>query len=66
MESKQLHAELMKNQQILRNIAFKFTKDPEEIQELVQDALVKSINYVDKFFNHPKLVAWLYVIIKNT
>lgn len=65
MESKELNIELLKNQSILKNIAFKFTKDPEEIEELVQETLVRSIKYLDKFFNNPKLVAWLYVIMKN-
>ncbi|MFD1770364.1 RNA polymerase sigma factor [Sphingobacterium suaedae] len=65
MESRELNLELAKNQQILKNIAFKFTKDPEEIEELVQEALVRSVKYIDKFFNNPKLVAWLYVIMKN-
>ncbi|WP_437919883.1 RNA polymerase sigma factor [Sphingobacterium sp. LRF_L2] len=66
MESKQLNLELIKSQGILRNIAIKFTKDPEEIEELVQETMVRSIKYVDKFFNNPKLIAWLYVIMKNT
>ncbi|TYP95735.1 RNA polymerase sigma (SigY) subunit [Sphingobacterium allocomposti] len=65
MESRELNFELLKNQKILKNIAYKFTKDPEEIEELVQEALVRSVKYVDKFFNNPKLVAWLYVIMKN-
>ncbi|WDF70338.1 RNA polymerase sigma factor [Sphingobacterium oryzagri] len=65
MESKQLNLTLQKNQGILKNIAFKFTKDPEEIEELVQETMVRSIKYLDKFFNNPKLVAWLYVIMKN-
>lgn len=65
MESRELNLELLKNQKILKNIAYKFTKDPEEIEELVQEALVRSVKYLDKFFNNPKLVAWLYVIMKN-
>lgn len=56
---------LQKNEGILKNIAYKFTKDPEEIQELVQETMVRSLRYIDKFINHPKLVAWLYVIMKN-
>ncbi|WP_437918129.1 RNA polymerase sigma factor [Sphingobacterium sp. LRF_L2] len=65
MESKELNLELSKNQSILKNIAFKFTKDPEEMEELVQETMVRSIRYLDKLFNNPKLVAWLYVIMKN-
>lgn len=65
MESKKLNLVLLKNQSILKNIAFKFTKDPEEINELVQETLVRSIKYIDNFFNNPKLVSWLYVIMKN-
>src|SRR5690606_19544373 len=65
MESKKLNLALLKNQSILKNIAFKFTKDPEEINELVQETLVRSRKYLDNFFNNPKLLPWLYVIIKN-
>ncbi|MBD1422369.1 RNA polymerase sigma factor [Sphingobacterium chuzhouense] len=65
MESKKLNLALLENQSILKNIAFKFTKDPEEINELVQETLVRSIKYLDNFFNNPKLVSWLYVIMKN-
>lgn len=65
MTSRQINIELQKNQGILKNIAYKFTKDPEEIQELVQETMVRSLGYLDKFINNPKLVAWLYVIMKN-
>ncbi len=65
MESKKLNLALLENQSILKNIAFKFTKDPEEINELVQETLVRSIKYLDNFFNNPKVVSWLYVIMKN-
>src|SRR5690606_131628 len=35
------------------------------INELVQETLVRSLKYLDNFFNNPKLVPWLYVIMKN-
>lgn len=65
MTSKDLTFAIQENRPILKSLAFKFTKDPEEIQELVQETLALSLKFCDKYFNNPRLVAWLYVIMKN-
>ncbi|TDS11734.1 RNA polymerase sigma factor [Sphingobacterium paludis] len=65
MTSKDLTSAIQQNAPILKSIALKFTKDPEEIQELVQETLALSLKFYEKYFNNPRLVAWLYVIMKN-
>lgn len=65
MTNEDLTCAIQKNAPILKSIALKFTKDPEEIQELVQETLALSLKFYEKYFNNPRLVAWLYVIMKN-
>jgi RNA polymerase sigma-70 factor (ECF subfamily) len=50
----------------LKNYARKFTKDVEDINDLVQDTLLKAIQYFDKFNTGTSLKAWLFVIMRNT
>lgn len=64
--SQQLTLEMKEKGEILKRLAFKFTKDPEEIQEFVQQTFVLSLKCSDNYINNPKLVAWLYVIMKNS
>ena len=65
MKSSQLHRQIQESKTILTRFARKFTKDPDDVQELVQETMVKSIKYIDEYDNNPKLLSWLYVIMKN-
>lgn len=65
MTSIQLQQQIEQSKSILTQFAKKFTKDPDDIQDLVQDTLVKSIKHIDEYENNPKLLSWLYVIMKN-
>ncbi|TDS06795.1 RNA polymerase sigma factor [Sphingobacterium paludis] len=65
MTNRDLTCAIKENTPILKNIALKFTKDAEEIQELVQETLALSMKFYEKYFNNPRLIAWLYVIMKN-
>jgi len=65
MKRKEINAKIKECDTILRKLAFKFTKDPEDIQDLVQETLMRSLKYIDQFLLNPKLISWLYVIMKN-
>ncbi|TYR36929.1 RNA polymerase sigma factor [Sphingobacterium phlebotomi] len=65
MTSIQLQQQIEQSKSILTQFARKFTKDPDDIQDLVQETLVKSIRYIDEYENNPKFLSWLYVIMKN-
>lgn len=65
MTNAQLSSIIQKNQPILQGLAHKFTKDWEEVQELVQETFASSLKFEQNYDNNPRLVAWLYVIMKN-
>lgn len=65
MRTAQLNLTILENSPILNSIAQKFTNDPYEKEELVQETFIRSLNYLEKFVHNPKLVAWLYTIMKN-
>lgn len=50
----------------LKNFARKFTGDSQDINDLVQDTLIKAIRFFEKFKSGTSLKAWLFVIMKNT
>lgn len=53
------------NKSALVRIAGKFTSDPYEKEELVQETWIRSLSSLERFIGHPKLISWLYVIMKN-
>lgn len=65
MTSIQLQQQIEQSKTILTRFAKKFTKDPDDVQDLVQETIVKSIKYIDEYENNPKFLSWLYVIMKN-
>lgn len=56
---------ILENSPILNRLANNFTHDPNEKEELVQETFIRSLKTIEKFINHPKIVSWLYVIMKN-
>lgn len=66
MDSKNLNIQIGKYRTILKNLAYKFTNDPEDIQDLVQETLLRALKYIDQFIDNPRVVSWLFVIMKNT
>lgn len=56
---------IQKSKPVMAKIAHKFTSDPYEREELVQETYIRSLTSIDKFVDHPKLIPWLYVIMKN-
>ncbi|TDS13123.1 RNA polymerase sigma factor [Sphingobacterium paludis] len=65
MRAQLLNTTIEQNQPLLKRIATKFTQDPYEIEELVQETFIRSLSSLERFINHPKLVAWLFVIMRN-
>src|SRR5690606_2313792 len=58
-------SDLVENSPILTRLANNFTTDQNEKEELVQETFIRSLKSIEKFINHPKIVSWLYVIMKN-
>lgn len=56
---------IVQNSPILNRLANNFTTDQNEKEELVQETFIRSLKSIERFINHPKIVAWLYVIMKN-
>lgn len=50
----------------LRKFARKFSNDQQEINDLVQDTLVRALRFWNKFKTGTSIKAWLFVIMKNT
>lgn len=50
----------------LETFAFRFTGDVEDANDLVQDTMLKAINYVHLYKSETNLAGWLYIIMKNT
>lgn len=61
----QIEHVILENSPVLKRLANNFTKDPSEKDDLVQETFIRSLKSLEKFINHPKLVSWLYVIMKN-
>ncbi len=61
----QLNQQIEKSKVYLSKIAYKFTNDPDEAQDLIQETLIRSINHTEGFLNNSKVGSWLYVIMKN-
>ena len=43
----------------------KFTRDPDEAADLIQETLFKAFKYKDKFKQDTNLKAWLFTIMRN-
>ncbi|GGE14703.1 MULTISPECIES: RNA polymerase sigma factor [Sphingobacterium] len=56
---------ILENSPILQRLANNFTTDPDEKNDLVQETFIRSLKSLERFINHPKIVSWLYVIMKN-
>ncbi len=50
----------------LRQFTYRFTKNQEESQDLVQDTILKALIYKNKFKKDTNLKGWLFTIMRNT
>lgn len=60
-----IDATIEKSKPVMVKMAHKFSADSYEREELVQETYIRSLNSIEKFVDHPKLIPWLYVIMKN-
>ena len=58
-------AKLVKAQADLITFAHKLTSDKEEVNDLVQETLLKALDNEDKFLPGTNLLNWAYTIMKN-
>lgn len=65
MNSQTINSLLQEKRPILERLAFKFTNDPFEIDDLVQETLIRSLKQIENLMYDPKLSSWLFVIMKN-
>lgn len=65
MKTKQLNLLCEKYRKLLKSYAYKFTQDPDQIQDLIQETLLRALKYMDELVDNPKVTSWLYVIMKN-
>lgn len=66
METLTFTKEVWSHYQPLLNFAFKFTKNTEDAEDLLQDTLVKAIRYETQFQSGTNLKSWLFTIMRNT
>ncbi|WP_270088946.1 RNA polymerase sigma factor [Sphingobacterium sp. SYP-B4668] len=50
----------------LKSFAKRFTKDHEEINDLLQETFLKAVTYFNSFQEGTNLRGWLYTIMRNT
>ncbi|MCD0489868.1 RNA polymerase sigma factor [Pedobacter sp. MC2016-14] len=66
MTSTDFNYQLNNHQTALKSFAYKFTKDQDDANDLVQDTLLKAINYATQFKDGTNFKGWLYTIMRNT
>lgn len=57
---------LVEYQNPLRFFALKLTADEEDAKDLVQETMIKALQYKDKLITKSSVKGWLYTIMKNT
>lgn len=66
MSSAQLTERITGMQPMLKQLTYRFTRDKEESQDLVQETLLKALLYKNKFRENTNLQGWLFTIMRNT
>ena len=57
---------LVNLQESLMRFAYSLTADKDDAKDLVQETVLKSLKYYDKFRHEENFKAWTYTIMKNT
>lgn len=66
MNNYNLNVLISEKRSLLNHFAAKFTADPDEKEDLIQETWIRALKSIDEFVQHPKLMSWLYVIMKHT
>ena len=56
---------LTSHRDFLRGLAFSFTKDAEDADDLIQDTFLKALRYKDNFREGTNIKGWLFTIMRN-
>lgn len=65
MDNVNLNVLFQEKRQLLSHFANQFTSDYDEKEDLIQETYLRALKSINNFVNDPKLVTWLYVIMKN-
>lgn len=66
MSNSNFNYQLYSYRDSLQSFAFSFTRNHDDADDLVQDTLLKAMNYATHFKEGTNFKAWLYTIMKNT
>lgn len=66
MTTLEFNSRLVEESKSLKGFALNLTRDAEEAADLLQDTIVKAIQYKDKFVRSTNFKAWMLTIMKNT
>ena len=66
MTAIEFNSKMLKEQSGLKHFALSLTRNTDNAFDLLQDTLLKAMNYREKFDADTNLKAWLFTIMKNT
>lgn len=66
MSTLELNNRLIEYQNPLRFFALKLTANEEDANDLLQETMLKAIQYKEKIEHNTSIKSWLYTIMKNT
>jgi RNA polymerase sigma-70 factor (ECF subfamily) len=66
LSRQEFEAEALKHLDALYASALRFTRDPRDAEDLVQDAFLRAVRFLDRFEPGTNLKAWLFRILTNT
>lgn len=66
MSAQEFATEISRLRSTLSQFTRRFTTDRDEMNDLVQDTILKALIYRDKFRNGTNLKGWLFTIMRNT
>jgi RNA polymerase sigma-70 factor (ECF subfamily) len=66
LSREEFEAEALKHLDALYGSALRFTRDPRDAEDLVQDAFLRACRFIDRFEPGTNMKAWLFRILTNT
>ncbi len=57
---------LITNMSVLKEMARRFAREQDEVEDLVQDTLLKALRFHEKFSMDTNIRGWLFTIMRNT
>ena len=66
MKAADFTREILSLEPTLKKFTYRFTRNREESQDLIQDTMLKALLYRDSFRKEVNLKGWLFTIMRNT